>query len=89
MLLSQFRRSSGTMAHSMEGEGRIDPQQPGGLLVPTPAKRDALVKDYEATAGMIFGDAPSPEVVFASVEALDNIVNNASPAASPGQGEAR
>jgi len=72
-----------------EGRGRIDPQQPGGLLVPTPAMRDALVKDYEATAGMIFGDVPSLEAVLASVEALNNIVNNASPAASPVQGEGR
>jgi len=35
---------------------------------------------------MIFGDAPSLEAVLASVEALNNIVNNASPAASPVQG---
>lgn len=58
-----------------EGRGGIDPQQPGGLLVPTMAMRDAFVKDYEAMAGLIFGDAPSLEAVLASVEALNNIVN--------------
>ena len=47
----------------------------------------ALVKDYEAMAGTIFGDVPSLEAVLASVEALDSIVNNASPAALPVQGE--
>lgn len=57
----------------------LDTAEPGTYtLVPTPAMRDALVKDYEAMAGMIFGDVPSLEEVLASVEALNNIVNNGS-----------
>ncbi|MBK9440993.1 MAG: hypothetical protein IPN53_06580 [Comamonadaceae bacterium] len=51
--------------------------------------RDALVKDYEAMAGMIFGDVPSLEAVLASVEALNNIVNSGSVTALPMRGEAR
>ena len=68
----------------------LDAAEPGTYTpLPTPAMRDALVKDYEAMAGMIFGDVPSLEAVLASVAALNSIVNNASPAASSVQGEGR
>lgn len=63
----------------------LDTAEPGPYtLSPTPAMRDALAKDYEAMTGMIFGDAPSLESVLASVESLNNIVNNASPEAPLG-----
>ena len=68
----------------------LNTAEPGTYtLVPTPAMRDALVKDYEAMAGMIFGDVPSLEAVLASVEALNNIVNSGSVTALPMRGEAR
>ncbi|WP_296442721.1 nucleotidyl transferase AbiEii/AbiGii toxin family protein [Rhodoferax sp. UBA5149] len=68
----------------------LDAARPGTYtLTPTAAMRDALVKDYEAMAGMIFGDVPSLEAVLASVEALNNIVNSGSATALPVRGEDR
>jgi hypothetical protein len=68
----------------------LDTAEPGTYtLVPTPAMRDALAKDYEAMAGMIFGYVPTLEDVLASVEALNNIVNSGSATALPVRGEGR
>lgn len=64
-------------------------KSPTYTLVPTPAMRDALAKDYEAMAGMIFGDVPSLEAVLASIEALNNIVNSGSATALAGRGNGR
>ncbi|MDO8778943.1 MAG: nucleotidyl transferase AbiEii/AbiGii toxin family protein [Burkholderiaceae bacterium] len=68
----------------------LDTAQPGTYtLAPTPAMRDAIAKDYEAMAGMIFGYVPTLEEVLASFEALNNIVNSGSATALPVRGEAR
>ncbi len=62
----------------------LDTAHPGTYtLAPTAAMRDALAKDYEAMAGMIFGDVPSLEAVLASVDALNNIINSGSATALP------
>ena len=39
--------------------------------------RDALDKDYQAMAGMIFGEAPALNDVLASVEQLERSINAA------------
>ena len=45
-------------------------------LAPSPAMRDALVKDYIAMSGMIFGEIPSLDSVLASIERFEQLVNN-------------
>lgn len=60
----------------------LDIAVPGRFtLTPNPAMRDALEKDYEAMAGMVFGNVPSLDVVLASTERLEQIVNGAGMAA--------
>lgn len=39
--------------------------------------RDALAKDYEAMAGMVFGEVPALEVVLASAQRFEQIANGA------------
>jgi Nucleotidyl transferase AbiEii toxin, Type IV TA system len=49
---------------------------PGTLmLTPAPAMRDALSRDYEAMAGMVFGGVPSLADVLAGVAEVERIVN--------------
>ncbi|ROT44159.1 nucleotidyl transferase AbiEii/AbiGii toxin family protein [Pusillimonas sp. NJUB218] len=50
-------------------------------LTPNTAMREALRKDYEAMAGMIFGDIPPFDAVLHSAEQFEQIVNGASIAA--------
>lgn len=51
---------------------------PGMLtLVPSPALRDALARDYEAMAGMVFGKAPELDEVLVSVAQLEAAANRA------------
>lgn len=44
-------------------------------LVPSPAMREALAKDYAAMAGMVFGEVPQLDAVLANVERFEQIVN--------------
>ena len=54
----------------------LDTALPGSFtLTPGPAMRDALVRDYAAMSGMIFGEIPALDVVLASVERFEQIVN--------------
>ena len=39
--------------------------------------RDALKRDYEAMAGMVFGEIPPLDVVLESVERFEQRVNGA------------
>lgn len=56
----------------------LDIAAPGTFtLIPGPAMRDALAKDYEAMAGMVFGNVPPLDEVLASVERFEQIVNGA------------
>ena len=53
----------------------LDTAAPGTFtLKPSSAMRDALAKDYEAMAGMVFGDVPPLDVVLASAERLEAAV---------------
>ncbi len=38
---------------------------------------EALSKDYEAMAGMVFGEVPKLEAVLASVEQFEQTINRA------------
>ncbi|WP_292448546.1 nucleotidyl transferase AbiEii/AbiGii toxin family protein [Methylibium sp.] len=50
----------------------LDTAAPGTFtLTPSPAMQDALTRDYEAMAGMVFGEMPPLGVVLAPVEKLD------------------
>lgn len=50
----------------------LDSAVPGTFtLTPSPAMREALEKDYEAMAGMIFGDVPPLDAVLHSAEHCD------------------
>lgn len=56
----------------------LDSAVPGSFtLTPNTAMREALRKDYEAMAGMIFGDVPPFDVVLHSAEHFEQIVNGA------------
>jgi hypothetical protein len=46
-------------------------------LTPTTEMRDALAKDYEAMAGMVFGEIPRLDAVLDSAERFEQIVNGA------------
>lgn len=50
-------------------------------LVPNTTMRNALRKDYDAMAGMIFGDIPPFDAVLHSAEHFEQIVNEAAMAA--------
>lgn len=55
----------------------LDMAAPGTFtLTPSLAMRKALEKDYEAMAGMIFGDIPPFDAVLRSTERFEQIVNN-------------
>jgi hypothetical protein len=54
----------------------LDIAVPGTFtLTPSPAMREALEKDYEAMAGMVFGDVPPLDAVLRSAEHFEQIVN--------------
>lgn len=56
----------------------LDIAAPGTFtLAPSPAMREALEKDYEAMAGMVFGDVPPLDTVLRSAEHFEQIVNAA------------
>lgn len=57
----------------------LDAAAPGTFtLTPSAAMRDALARDYEAMAGMVFGDVPRLEDVLESVRQLEEAINVAS-----------
>ncbi len=56
----------------------LDRAMPGTFtLTPSPVMRDALERDYEAMAGMVFGDVPRFDDVLESAERFEQIVNGA------------
>lgn len=56
----------------------LDTAIPGTFtLTPTAAMLDALKRDYEAMAGMVFGEVPRLDAVLASAERFQQIVNSA------------
>ena len=56
----------------------LDRAMPGTFtLTPSPVMRDALKRDYEAMAGMVFGDVPRFDAVLESAERFEQIVNGA------------
>ncbi len=56
----------------------LDTAVPGTFtLIPSPPMRDALARDYEAMAGMVFGEVPPLDVVLASVARLERLANAA------------
>lgn len=60
----------------------LESAAPGAFtLTPSQQMREALARDYDAMAGMIFGEAPSFHAVLASIDALEQSLN-----AAPGQG---
>lgn len=60
-------------------------QAPTFALTPQGAMRDALRRDYQAMAGMIFGEAPAFDAILDSVATLEQRVN----ASAPIEGSAR
>ena len=42
--------------------------------------RDALLKDYDAMAGMVFGAVPSLDAVLATVRAFEAVANRSTAA---------
>ncbi len=68
----------------------LDSAVPGTLtLTPDTAMRLALRKDYDAMAGMIFGDIPPFDALLHSAEHFEQIVNGAAMAALAAQAAAR
>lgn len=56
----------------------LDSAAPGSFtLAPGAAMRDALAKDYEAMAGMVFGTVPPMNDVLESVQRLEEAINAA------------
>lgn len=56
----------------------LDIAAPGTFtLAPSPAMREALEKDYDAMAGMVFDDVPPLDAVLRSAEHFEQIVNGA------------
>lgn len=54
----------------------LDTANPGTYtLMPVDAMRDALARDFQAMAGMIFGQAPDLNEVLNSVQQLENSLN--------------
>lgn len=45
-------------------------------LTPSPAMREALIADYTAMTGMIFGDAPSLDAILETVATVERRVNS-------------
>jgi len=55
----------------------LDVAVPGTFtLTPSAAMRDALERDYEAMAGMVFGEIPRLDAVLDSAERFEQIVNS-------------
>jgi hypothetical protein len=55
----------------------LETAQPGTFtLMPTPVMREALARDYQAMAGMVFGGVPSLGDVLAGVEQVERTVNS-------------
>lgn len=66
----------------------LDIAVPGTFtLTPSPAMREALEKDYEAMAGMVFGDVPPLDAVLRSAEHFEQIVNGSAMAALTTKGK--
>ena len=66
----------------------LDTAIPGTFtLTPSAAMRDALARDYAAMSGMIFGEIPALDAVLVSAERFEQIVNDATTAASLAQEE--
>jgi hypothetical protein len=55
-------------------------QVPSFVLTPQGAMRDALRRDYQAMAAMIFGEAPAFDAIVDSVATLERRVNASAPA---------
>lgn len=54
----------------------LEAAMPGTLtLLPVPAMHDALLRDYEAMAGMVFGGVPPLNEVLAGIAETERIVN--------------
>ena len=54
----------------------LESAAPGAFtLVPPMQMREALSRDYDAMAGMIFGEAPSFDTVLATIDALEQSLN--------------
>lgn len=59
----------------------LDTAAPGTFtLTPSAAMRDALLKDYDAMAGMVFGTVPSLDAVLASVGTFEAVANRSTAA---------
>ena len=59
----------------------LDTAAPGTFtLNPSAAMRDALLKDYDAMAGMVFGAVPSLDAVLATVRAFEAVANRSTAA---------
>ena len=62
----------------------LDSAAPGAFtLVPGAAMREALAKDYEAMAGMVFGAVPSVDDVLGSAQHLEEAINAAAATRPP------
>jgi hypothetical protein len=56
----------------------LDSAVPGTFtLAPGEAMREALARDYDAMAGMVFGEVPALDAVLASVQRFEQIANQA------------
>jgi hypothetical protein len=56
----------------------LDTAAPGSFtLTPTAAMREAIKRDYQAMAGMIFNDVPAVDIVLASAEQFEKLANGA------------
>lgn len=54
----------------------LEAAQPGKFgLMPTPAMREALARDYRAMVGMVFGNPPSLEEVLEGIAAVEKTIN--------------
>ena len=68
----------------------LETAQPGSFtLTPSAVMNEALSRDYEAMAGMVFGEIPALSAVLSSVERFEEIVNSAAVAETLTQKEAR
>jgi hypothetical protein len=68
----------------------LDIAVPGTFtLTPSTAMRDALERDYEAMAGMVFGDVPPLDAVLDSAKRFEQIINSAGMAALTTKGTQR
>lgn len=68
----------------------LDTAIPGTFtLTPNPAMRDALIRDYAAMSGMIFGEIPALDAVLASAERFEQIVNTDATTVPPTHEERR